>query len=169
MFSDFRDHAIGVPQIVPELTNNTFDGTDTNQDFGREDTTGDPADRYAFRTAPLRNIALSPAFMHDGAFLSLERAIRHHLDVVASARSYDPVVEGLPADLAGPTGPVEPLLAHIDPLVASPKLLASTQLDDLVAFVRNGLLDPRARPEKLRRLVPKQVPSGRPVLTFEFP
>jgi len=169
MFSDFRDHAIGVPQIVPELTNNTFDGTDANQDFGREDTTGDPADRYAFRTAPLRNIALSPAFMHDGAFLSLERAIRHHLDVVASARSYDPVVEGLPADLAGEVGPVEPLLARLDPLIISPQRLAAAQLDALVAFVKHGLLDPQARPEKLRSLVPKQVPSGRPVLTFQFP
>jgi len=36
--------------------------------------TGDPADRYAFRTAPLRNVALQPAFMHNGAFVRLEDA-----------------------------------------------------------------------------------------------
>jgi len=36
----------------------------------------------------------------------------------------------------------------------------------LVDFVRNGLLDPRAKPENLRKLVPKSVPSG--VLIFEF-
>lgn len=38
-----------------------------------------------------------------------------------------------------------------------------------MAFVRNGLLDPRAQPERLRRLVPRAVPSGNPVLVFEFP
>jgi cytochrome c peroxidase len=42
------------------------------------------------------------------------------------------------------------------------------QLGALVAFVRNGLLDPRARPQNLRRLVPETLPSGRPPLTFEF-
>jgi hypothetical protein len=47
--------------------------------------------------------------------------------------------------------------------------VAESQLDDLVAFVGAGLLDPRAEPEKLRHLVPDDVPSGRPTLTFEFP
>jgi cytochrome c peroxidase len=168
MFSDFREHVIGVPQIVPQMTNNLFDGPDANQDFGREDFTGNAADRYAFRTAPLRNVALAPAFMHDGAFLTLERAIAHHLDAFVSARSYDPAAEGLAPDLAGRPGPVEPVLARLDSLVATPLRLRADQLDELAAFLRNGLLDPRARPERLRRLVPEQVPSGRPVMTFEF-
>ena len=38
----------------------------------------------------------------------------------------------------------------------------------LVDFVREGLLDKRARPEQFRKLVPKTVPSGLPTLTFEF-
>jgi cytochrome c peroxidase len=168
MFSDFQQHVIGVPQLVPTNTNNTFDGPDANQDFGREDFTGDPSDRYAFRTAPLRNVALAPAFMHDGAFTTLEAAIRHHLDVVASARSYDPTDQGLPTDLIGAIGPIEPVLAHLDPLVSTPTRLTDTQIDDIVAFVRDGLLDPRARAENLRRLVPDSLPSGRPPLQFEF-
>jgi cytochrome c peroxidase len=168
MFSDFREHVIGVPQIVPSDTNNTFAGPDANQDFGREDFTGNSNDRYAFRTAPLRNIALAPAFMHDGAFTTLEAAIQHHLDVVASARSYSPAAQGLPPDLTGPVGPIESMLARLDPLVATPTLLTDTQVDDVVAFVRDGLLDPRARPNNLRRLVPDDLPSGRPPLQFEF-
>jgi hypothetical protein len=36
-----------------------------------------------------------------------------------------------------------------------------------VDFVRNGLLDPNAKPEKLRKLIPKTLPSGRPVHLFE--
>jgi cytochrome c peroxidase len=168
MFSDFREHVIGVPQLVPADTNNTFAGPDANQDFGREDFTGNSDDRYAFRTAPLRNVALAPAFMHDGAFTTLKAAIQHHLDVVASARSYNPAAQGLPPDLTGPVGPIEPILARLDPLVATPTLLTDTQVDDVLAFVRDGLLDPRARPKGLRRLVPDELPSGRPPLQFEF-
>src|SRR5207253_7543538 len=101
MFTDFREHAIAVPQLVPRLTNNTFDGPGANEDYGREDFTGNPADRYAFRTPSLRNVALEPAFMHDGAFTSLAAAIRFHLNVVAGLRTYDPARQGLPADLSG--------------------------------------------------------------------
>jgi cytochrome c peroxidase len=169
MFSDFKDHVIGVPQIVPRVTNNTFHGLGVNEDFGREEVTGDPLDRYRFRTAPLRNVAVQPAFMHNGAFTRLEDAVRHHLDVVASARQYSPAGQQHAADLSGPMGPMEQVLARVDPLLATPITLTDEEVDQLVAFVRNGLLDPRARPENLRRLVPHSVPSGRPMLVFEFP
>jgi cytochrome c peroxidase len=107
--------------------------------------------------------------MHNGAFTSLEAAIRHHLDVFASARSYSPGVQGLDADLIGPTGPIEPVLGRVDQLLAEPIELTEEHLAQLVAFVRHGLLDPRATPDSLGKLVPKRVPSGRPVPTFEFP
>jgi cytochrome c peroxidase len=169
MFSDFRSHAIAVPQLVPASTNNQFDGLAANEDFGREDFTGDARDRYAFRTPSLRNVALEAAYMHDGAFTSLRSAIRHHLDVVTSLSTYDPSAQGLAGDLAGPIGPVEPLLAVLDPLLRRPLLLSPGELDDLVAFVGGGLLDERAAPQHLRRLVPRSLPSGRPPLTFQFP
>jgi cytochrome c peroxidase len=169
MFSDFREHVIGVPQLVPSNTNMTFDGPDANEDFGREQFTGDPADRYAFRTSPLRNVALQPAFMHDGAFTTLEAAIRFHLDVIAQALAYDPKEHGLDADLVGRIAPIDPILDRLDPLVSTPRTLSEAQLESLVAFVRDGLLDARTRPERLRRLVPETLPSGRPPLTFQFP
>lgn len=169
MFSDFQEHVIAVPQIVPNVTNSVFDGAGSNEDFGKEQITGDPEDRYTFRTSPLRNIAVQPTFMHDGAFTTLEAAVRHHLDVSTSAREYDPTRHGLAPDLRGPTGPIEPVLARVDPVLATPIVLSPEQFADLVAFVRYGLLDPRAEPEHLRRLVPHTVPSDRPVLTFEFP
>jgi len=168
MFTDFRSHAIGVPQIVPAVTNNQFDGPAANEDFGREDFTGDPSDRYAFRTPSLRNVAVEAAYMHDGAFTSLRAAIRHHLDVVASLQSYDPGVQGLPPDLTGPIGPTLPLLDALDPLLRRPTELSPQELADLVAFVAGGLLDGRALPQRLRGLVPESLPSGRPPLTFEF-
>ncbi|MGQ0602053.1 MAG: cytochrome-c peroxidase [Anaerolineales bacterium] len=169
MFSDFQVHVIGVPQIAPLLTNSVFDGPDATEDFGLEQITGAPQDRYQFRTSPLRNVALQPTFMHNGAFTSLEDAVRHHLNVMESARAYSPVGQNLDDDLMGPTGPIEPVLARLDPLLAIPVNLTEEQLDQLIAFVRYGLLDPRATPERLRRLVPHSAPSGRPVLIFEFP
>lgn len=169
MFSDFAAHVIGVPQVAPSLTNNSFDGPGANEDFGREQVTGDPADRYAFRTSPLRNVAVQPTFMHNGAYTTLEAAIVHHLDPAAAARAYTPAAQGLDPDLAGPTGPVEPVLARLDPILAEPVALSERELHELVAFVRDGLLDPRARPERLRRLVPRTLPSGREPLVFEFP
>jgi cytochrome c peroxidase len=168
MFSDFREHVLAVPQVVPSVTNSNFDGAGADQDFGLEQVTGSSADRYAFRTAPLRNLALQPTFMHNGAFTSLRAAIEHHLDVFASARTYRPDTHGLDPDLVGPMGPIEPVLALVDPLVGTPHKLSAEQLDELVAFVGGGLTDPRARPERLRHLVPSRLPSGRRPLDFEF-
>lgn len=167
MFSDFREHVIGVPQVAPLFSNVTFDGLGANEDFGLEQVTFDPNDRYMFRTSPIRNVALQPTFMHNGAFTRLDDAIRHHLDVQACATSYR--TAGLPPDLQGPTGPIEPVLARLDPLLATPILLTDEEFAQLVDFVRDGLLDPRAQPEHLKVLVPQAVPSGRPTLQFEFP
>ena len=64
MFSDFTMHVAGIPQVAPLVGNVVFDGPGTNEDFGLEQVTGNPNDRYAFRTSPLRNLALQPAFFH---------------------------------------------------------------------------------------------------------
>jgi cytochrome c peroxidase len=166
MFSDFRQHVIGVPQIVPTVGNVVFDGPGANEDFGLEQVTGNPADRYLFRTAPLRNAAVMPAFMHNGAFVHLEDAIRHHLNPSTSARQYTP--RALPRDLRGPLGPIEPVLERLDPLLQTPLPLSDEEFAQLVDFVRHGLLDPRILPQRLKRLVPQRVPSGSPTLDFEF-
>lgn len=166
MFSDFKQHVIGVPQVVPTFGNVTFDGPSENQDFGLAQVTGIDADRYMFRTAPLRNAAVMPAYMHNGAFVRLEDAIRHHLDPYVSARTYTTAL--LPADLQGALGPIEPVLERLDPLLRTPTLLSPSEFSDLVDFVRYGLLDPRILPERLKTLVPKRVPSGSRTLTFEF-
>jgi cytochrome c peroxidase len=169
MFSDFREHVAGIPQIAPANTNNAFDGPGANEDFGLAQVTGDAADRYAFRTSPLRNVGVQPAFMHNGAFTRLEDAIRYHLDAVEGAKTYTSVSQGLDADLAGLVGPAAPVLALLDPLLAAPVTLTDQEFSALLAFVENGLLDPRAEPHRLRRLVPRLLPSERPLLLFEFP
>lgn len=167
MFSDFAQHVIGVPQVVPSVGNVVFDGPGQNEDFGLEQVTGNPDDRYKFRTSPLRNVALQPAFFHNGAFTTLEDAVRHHLNVVESAQNYSPAAAGLDLDLRGPTGPIAPVLLRLDPLLSQPINLTEEEFQQLVEFLRYGLLDPRARPERLRLLIPREVPSGMPVLIFE--
>jgi cytochrome c peroxidase len=167
MFSDFKQRAIAVPQLVPELINNQFDGPAANEDFGRENFTGNPAHRYRFRTPSLRNVALEAASMHDGAFTTLAAATRH-LAARASLLGYDPKAQGLPTDLTGAIGPTSPLLGALDPLLAKPILLSEPEFNDLVAFVRDALLDPRASSANLRKLIARELPSGKPPLTFEF-
>lgn len=167
MFSDFQQHVIGVPQIAPTAGNVAFDGPTQNEDFGLEQVTGNPSDRYKFRTSPIRNVALQPAFFHNGAFTRLEDAIRHHLDVFKSLRNYTPSSAGIDADLMAPMGPSEPVLARLDPILTTPIRLTDDEFQQLVDFVRNGLLDKRAKPQNLNKLIPKSVPSAFPVLTFQ--
>ena len=167
MFSDFAQHVIGVPQIAPAVGNVVFDGLAQNEDFGLEQVTGDSNDRYKFRTSPIRNVALQPAFFHNGAFTTLEDAIQHHLDVFKSARNYNGGRSGIAPDLTAPMGPTEPVLERVDPILATPIKLTDDEFRQLADFVRNGLLDRRAKPENLNKLIPKSVPSGFPVLTFQ--
>ena len=171
MFSDFKMHVIGVPQIAPFFgfgTGNViFDGPHQDEDFGLEQVTGDPSDRYKFRTSPLRNSALQPAFFHNGAFRHLDDAIRHHLDVFRSALGYDPRSADIDEDLRCRLGPIQPVLRRIDPLLAHPINLAPDEFRHLVAFVRDGLLDERADKQNLCTLIPEGVPSGFPIPRFQ--
>ncbi|RLA50249.1 MAG: hypothetical protein DRQ65_09210 [Gammaproteobacteria bacterium] len=45
-------------------------------------------DMYAFRTPPLRNVALTAPYGHAGAYDSLEDVVRHHLDPQSALWEY---------------------------------------------------------------------------------
>jgi cytochrome c peroxidase len=171
MFSDFQMHVAGVPQIAPFFGmgegNVMFDGPGEDEDFGLEQVTGNSADRYKFRTSPLRNVALQAAFFHNGAFVKLKDAIRYHLNASDIARAYNPVTAGVARDLQARLGPIDPVLARLDVLLRSSRCLSEEEFASLVAFVKDGLLDPRARRQSLCQLLPASVPSGRPTLRFE--
>ena len=171
MFSDFDNHNIGVPQIAPLFGvgkgNTIFDGPNEDQDFGNEQVTGKSIDRYMFRTSPLRNAALQPAFFHNGAFTRLEDAIRHHLDAAASARHYDAKKAGVAKDLRLRLAPAEPMLATLDPRLALPSPLSEGEFHDLVIFVGHGLLDPRANAQAFCDKIPAKLPSGMRPMRFE--
>ena len=165
MFSDFDAHVLAVPQVVPTSTLAVFDGPGGDEDYGLERHTGNPRDRYRFRTSPLRNVAYQPSFMHNGAFLCLEEAVAHHTDMYASLDGYDPdrLDTGLQA-----TGPTEAMVERAHHLSKEPRDLSARELAEIIDFVRVGLADPDAHPDRLSTLVPTAVPSGLPLPFFDF-
>ena len=171
MFSDFENHNIGVPQIAPVFGlgkgDTIFDGPNADEDFGNEQVTGMYFDRYKFRSSPLRNAALQPSYFHNGSFTRLGDAIRHHLAPSASARAYDAKKAGVAADLQLRSGPLHPL-STLDPLLASIPPLSEDEVDNLVRFVGNGLLDRRMKTGKVFcDKVPAVLLSGMKAMTFE--
>ena len=70
MFSDFREHVDRRSADRACRRQRDFDGPGENEDFGWSRSPGTPKDRYKFRTSPIRNVALQPAFIHNGAFTS---------------------------------------------------------------------------------------------------
>jgi len=170
MFSDFKFHNIGVPQIAPFFgvgkANFIFDGAGRNEDFGLEGVTHNSADRYKFRTAPLRNMKQQPTYMHNGAFTSLDAAIRHHLNAANSARTYDPTVNKVAKDLRSNMGPIEPVLATLDPLVSTPITLTDTEFAQLLTFVGDALQDPNDIRSLNCHERPATLPSRLPAVQF---
>ena len=185
MFSDFQTHNVGIPQVAPasfglksggnpQNPNDfqgdyEFSGPNKDEDYGREELTGDPMDRYAFRTAPLRNISVQPTFFHNGAFTNLSDALKYHLNTLSSAQKYDPVAAGLAPDLTVRTGPIAPVLKRLDSRITAMENLNLTpqEFNDLYNFLSVGLLDNGALPNNLASLIPKALPSGRKILSFQ--
>jgi cytochrome c peroxidase len=153
--SDFRHHAIGVPQVGP--------GKDFPfEDTGRALVTGDPRDVYRFRTPTLRNVALTGPWMHDGAYTSLEAAVAHYRDPIAALLGYDasqlaplfqPLVDRDPVRQAARA-------AAVSPLVRDGLRLRDDEVDAIVAFL-GALTDEDAT--DLEDAEPESVPSGLPI------
>jgi len=97
----------------------------------------------------------------------LEDAIHHHLHAVKSARGYHAISAGVDKDLTYRLRPIEPVIERLDPLILNPPHLTPEEFENLVTFVRTGLLDPRAAPQDLCWLIPPTLPSGMAPLRFE--
>ena len=166
LLTDLSYHAIAMPQIGPGKGDNLPGYADGRDDFGRERVTGNPADRFRFRTPTLRNVALTGPWGHAGAYDTLEAVVRHHLDPVASLYSYDPAQAILPSheDLDEIDFTVmedEARVAAIaDASELAPVKLGETDIADLIAFL-HALTDPAAH--NLRMDIPGSVPSGDPL------
>lgn len=153
--TDDRHHAIGIPQVGP---GKDFPGEDT----GRALVTLDPNDVYRFRTPSLRNVELVGPYFHDGAFTTLEAAVRHYIAPEASLRGYD---ASQLTPLLRPTVDVNPARIDararaIDQGVRRGVRLDDREVADLVAFLRS-LTDGDAA--GITAAEPETVPSGLPI------
>lgn len=100
-FTDNQFHALGLP-VRPGAPN----------DQGRYEVTRDEADREAFRTPSLRNVAQTGPYMHNGLFATLEDTLQFYIKA-----------EGRPA--------------HRHPLITPLDLLTEQDTADLLAFLRS--------------------------------
>lgn len=155
LLSDQQTHVTAVPQLGPGL-----DGS-APFDLGRAAVTGRDEDRFAFRTTPLRNVALTAPYMHDGAYPDLESAVLHYASLVDNIADMDTsalhpdlveTVQRDPAHLADLEARLSALLLTDDAI--------SVGLSNVRAFLE-ALTDPAAA--ELDQLVPESVPSGLPV------
>ena len=156
LLTDQQFHNVGAPQLGPGKQ------SDERLDLGRFLQTGRAADRYAFRTPPLRNVTLTAPYLHNGAYADLRAAVRHHLNPAGSLQIYNattlpvPFRETVRAEPEVATG----ILATLDARLVAPPVLTDAQLADVMAFLA-ALTSPSA--VDLSGLTPASVPSGLPV------
>ncbi len=157
LMTDQKFHNIGVPQFGP--------GKDpvTGLDYGRYSITKDEKDKFKFRTPPLRNVAYSGPYFHNGAYSSIKDVIKHHMNPEESLRNYD--LKNIPEDLRdtykGSPEVINEILSTLDPELKNIEELTPEEFDALVDFVENALTDPDVN--YLSIWIPESVPSGLPV------
>lgn len=152
--SDQEFHNVALAQVGPGAGN----GTDGRDDFGRWNVTGIDADRYRFRTTPLRNVEITAPYGHDGAIVDLRAFIEHYSDSDQKLMAFDPF--SLDVLLGGTLVPnAAEIIARRDPIIVG-VVLPDETVDQLMAFM-GALTDPAAR--RLENAVPRHVPSGLPV------
>lgn len=103
LFTDNRMHNTGVGAkamvnaeagVVRHVDSGTVDFGDVG-DRGRHEITGDRGDLYRYRTATLRNVAVTGPYMHDGSLATLEDVVRFYNAGGFANSNLDPVIKPL--------------------------------------------------------------------------
>jgi cytochrome c peroxidase len=149
--SDQEFHNVAVAQLGPGQGT----GASLRDDFGRMNVTGNPDDRYRFRTTPLRNVQLTAPYGHDGAITTLRGFVEHYSESDLKLLAFDPAP--LERALRGTVLPnAADIVAQRDTLLAGVVLsdeLVSALMDYMLALTDNAARD-------VSRIVPARVPSG---------
>jgi cytochrome c peroxidase len=148
---------IGIPQLGPGV------GLARPLDAGFGETLDIEQYRFAFRVPPLRNVALTAPYMHNGAYPTLDAVVRHYKDPTEAQRTYDvtQIAPELRSSHRGDAATIAAVLATLDHRLRRRLELSETELRELVVFLE-ALTDPAAR--DLEGLIPARVPSGLPVV-----
>ena len=157
--TDQEHHNIGVPQLGP--------GKDpmTSLDPGRALVTSQAEDEFAFRTPPLRNVAVTGPWMHNGAYSKLEDAIAHYADPTEALMGYDAsqLDDSVQGTVKLDDATISKIIANLDELVVNGPTLSGEQIEDLSAFLFS-LTSPSI--DQLPGITPTSVPSGLAVDTL---
>ncbi len=87
-------HCHGGPNFTNDrYMNNGLDNDASFTDLGREKVTGLASDRAKFKVPSLRNIAVTPPYMHDGRFSTLEDVVIHYARGVQRSSTADPLLQ----------------------------------------------------------------------------
>ncbi len=153
LLTDQRFYNLAVPQVGPGK------GREQPLDLGRARETGLACDRFAFRTPPLRNVAITGPWMHNGAFTTLEAAVRHHLAPLDSLQKYDPsqLAENLEDTCQDQPQVLEAIKRTYTPIRSQGVYLSEVEIQALLAFLE-ALTSPSAL--NLEHTIPVSVPSG---------
>jgi cytochrome c peroxidase len=157
LLTDEKFHNRCVPQVGP----GKGDGPDGTWDFGRLRVTGDPADQFRFRTPPLRNVAVTGPWMHDGAYTTLEAAVRHELNPRSGGAAYDPIALTDEMSRVFRGEQMVDIVAVATQEDTQTVSLSDAEVADLVAFLE-ALTSPSVADMAIRD-VPERVPSGLPL------
>ena len=154
LLSDQGFYNLAVPQLGPGK------GADKPLDLGRARVSMDPADNFKFRTPSLRHVAYTAPYMHNGAYVTLEQAIRHHTRPEQMLRGYTDAAledEALKGTVQAAATLHDRMLATLSEELSVVPDLSDEQVDDLKAFLM-ACGDPAV--EQLERLLPETLPSG---------
>lgn len=93
-FTDEQHHIAAFPQIGPGKGNDSGNGS--TADFGRENISGNIADRFHFRTPSLLNVAMTAPYGHAGAYQTLAQVVDHYDNPRAEVNDLFGALNGVP-------------------------------------------------------------------------
>lgn len=161
-FTDEDFHKTLAPQFGPGGTTPGGDGPGGLDDFGRMRISGDPDDKYAWRTPPLRNVMLTGPWGRQSHYNDIRDFLKHYRDPADALLDYD--ITDSVDEVAMHSQMLENRAAIIaegvDPLLATIHVDGYFAIEYLVDFLE-ALTDDNAA--DFAALTPLSVPSGLPV------
>jgi cytochrome c peroxidase len=156
LMTDQRHWGIAAPQLGPGKA------PLAPRDAGRFLINHKISDLFAFRTPPLRNVAKTGPYMHDGAFKDLKSVIHHHANPAFRLLTYNSNRHLEQVDLRDTVlrdwKTFFLLTATLD---LPPIRLSNRDVNDIEAFLKS-LTAPDLE-VRLMKTIPESVPSGLPV------
>ncbi|ARU55246.1 di-heme cytochrome c peroxidase [Oleiphilus messinensis] len=156
LMTDQKFYNLLVPQIGPGHRDSS------GFDIGRARVTDQKKDAFAFRTPPLRNVAITGPWMHNGSYMSLEAVIEHHAKPLEMLQAYDAsqLDPSVKKTFRLNTSTILVMSQTFSPEINVVPELNSQETEQLIAFLES-LTSPST--QDLSYLVPQTVPSGLPV------